>query len=105
MRENSIDFSPPCVTFGITISTDFVHDPLLEKNKTQRFRDRIGPRPKDSVIVNPENKDSFTSATSGLRRSLFIGLNSEGDNIIFSLSKVTDRVLRVLLAQHDEKSS
>jgi len=103
MRGNSIDFPPPCVKFGITSSTDFVHGPLLKKNKTPRFRDRIGPRPKDNVIVNPENKDSVTCATSGLRCSLFIGLNSEGDNIIFSLSKVTDPVL--LLARDNEQSS
>jgi hypothetical protein len=61
------------------------------------------PRPQDSVMVNPENEDSFTSATFGLRCSLFIGPNSEGDNIIFSLSKVTDPVL--LLARYDEQSS
>jgi hypothetical protein len=54
-------------------------------------------------MLNPENEDSFTSVTSGLRCSLFIGLSSEGDNIIFSLSKVTDPVL--LLAQDDEQSS
>jgi hypothetical protein len=54
-------------------------------------------------MLNPENEDSFTSATSGLKCSSFIGLNSEGDEIIFSLSKVTDPVL--LLARDDEQSS
>jgi len=44
-------------------------------------------------MLNPENEDSFTSATSGLRCSLFIGLNSVGDNNVFSWSKVTDPVL------------
>ena len=52
-------------------------------------------------MLNPENEDSVTSANSGLRCSLFIGLNSVGDNIIFSLSKVTDPVS--LLARDDEQ--
>jgi hypothetical protein len=63
MRGNSIEFSRPHVTFGITHSMDFVHGSLF---KIKRHDSGTGsvPDPQDSVMLNPENGDSFISVTS-----------------------------------------